>query len=90
MHITANQSVVIEALYHAQIGAVDIDGIVHHTLVQAVDRNNLALAAREVCSIGLGCKIAVTTLAKRNTETVESEILAHLGKQTHTLGIKNY
>ena len=40
-----------------------------------------------MCGIGLGCKVTVTAIAQRNTEAVESNVLAHLCKQTHTLGI---
>ena len=36
MHIAANKCIVIKALHNAQICSVNVDGIVHHALVQTV------------------------------------------------------
>ena len=78
---------VIKTLYHSKISSVNVDSIVHHALIESIYRFNLALAAREVCCVGLSGKVTVCTLLKRHAETVESDILAHLREKTHTLGI---
>ena len=67
---------------------MNVDGIVHHTLVEAVHGGYLALAGREVGGIGLSGEVTCVTVAlQAYGEPGEVEILAHLRKQAHTLGI---
>ena len=88
VHITTYQCIVVQTFYYTEICSVNIYGIVHHTFIQTIARSYQALTAREVCSIGLCGKIA-SVATERNTETVKSDILAHLCEQAHTLGIKD-
>ena len=36
MHVTSDDGVVVHALHDSQIGAVYVDGIVHHSFVETV------------------------------------------------------
>ena len=88
MHIASHNGLVVQALHYLQISAMHIDGIVHHSLVESIDRAYLTLATREVGGIGLCRKIAGVIIApEAYTEAIEVDILAHLGQQPHALGI---
>ena len=54
MHVGAFERVFVDALLDAQIGAVDVDGVVHHADVASVPGENRATAAREVRGVRLG------------------------------------
>ena len=88
MHVTTFHGVVIDALHHLEVGAVHVDGIVHHGLIESVHRGDLALATREVGGIGLCGEVAgIVVAAEAYAETVKRDILTHLCQETHTLGI---
>ena len=88
VHVTTYQCIVVQTFYYTKICSVNIYGIVHHTLIQTITRAYQALTARKVCGIGLSGKIA-SVATERNTETVKSDVLAHLSKQAHAFGIKD-
>ena len=90
MHVAALHGVVIDAFHHLEVGAVHVDGIVHHRLIESVHRGDLALATREVGGIGLcGEVTGIVVAAEAYAETVKGDILTHLCQETHTLGIVN-
>ena len=79
VHVAPLEGVVIDAFHHLEVGAVHVNGIVHHRLVESVHRYNLALAAREVGGIGLCGEVARVVIATQTyAEAIERDILAHL------------
>ena len=79
---------VVQPFDDFQIRAVHIDGIVHHSLVQAVAGNNLPLAAREMGSIGLRREVTrIVVSLQADLKLLERDVFTKLCQQPHPFGI---
>ena len=88
MHIAGNDRLVIHLLYNLQVSAMHIDGIIHHTFIQAVAGNDLALTTREVGCIRLCSKISRIVFATQaNIELFKGYVFRNLSQQAHTFRI---
>ena len=81
MHIFTDQRLIVYPLLHFQISAVHVDRVVHHSFVQAADRNDLSFTTGKMGGIRLCRKITgITVATKADREFIQRDILTHLGQ----------
>ena len=79
VHITRMKRMIVHTTCNSQIGAMHIDGIVGHVLIQAIFRDDHAFASRKMSRIGLrGEKARVVIAPKTNAKSIQDDIFAHL------------
>ena len=76
MHIAGFESMSVNLLDHFQVGSVHIDGIVHHTFIQSVDRGDFSFTLRKMGCIGLSSEIAGVVFSFQTyTKTIHRDVI---------------
>ena len=84
MHVRGENRACVPAFENAQIGAVDVDGVVVHALIEAVFRADHSFTAGEMGGVGMeGEAPGIVMAAATNAEPVQRDVFRHLRQQPH-------
>ena len=77
VHVASHNRFVVDAFHDFEVGAVDVDGVVHHVFVQSVAGDDFPFAAGEMGGIRLGSEVAGILIAfKAYAEAVKGDVFA--------------